>query len=243
MDRTIPTIARTLGTTSPRVARAINRLGIRLSEPKSRGRGRPVRIINESDFERLRDDLGVSPPADSYSREELFVLAALGSETRGFESTRALARASGISPTTAAKLVARLEGQGLIARRRGLTRMSGRVVETDLLEVNRANPDWSRIAPLVCATRPPIATDHTEPTIVPRRFWHLFWNVSPSKLRLDANSDFIAARLLLSNDERAVTWAATHLPASSIERTSMTRGLSEPDRERLRSLAGSRQSA
>jgi hypothetical protein len=118
--------------------------------------------------------------------------------------------------------------------------MSGHVVEANLLEANRDNPAWLRLSPLISATRPPVATAGPAPTIVPRRFWHLFWNVSPATLRLNTNADFVAARLLLSNDRRAVAWASAHLPAASIEKTSTLRGLSEHTREWLQDLARSK---
>lgn len=240
MDITIAATADTLGTTVHRVSRAINRLGIRLTEPKSLGHGRPARVIDEQDIERLRAKLGVTPRTSEHSREEMFVLAALAADTRGFESVRSLARAAGVSPTTAATAARRLEMQGLIIRRRGLARMSGRVVEANLLEANRDDPGWQRLEPLIAATLPPVAATGPEPTIVPRRFWHLFWNVSPATLRVDMNADFIAARLLLSNDQRAVAWAVANLPATAIEKTSTLRGLSEHTKEWLQGLGRSK---
>jgi AcrR family transcriptional regulator len=215
----------------------VERLEIKLSEPKGQRYGPSARTIGAEDVERLRNEIGVTPRTDEYSREELFALAALEQEARGFESMRSLARAAGVSPTTAAATVKRLEARGLITRRPGLARMSGHVIEADLLEANQADPAWVRLAPLLSVTRPPIRDTGPEPVIVPRRFWHLFWNVRPATLRIDTNSDFIAARLLLSNDQRAVTWAATHLPAASIKRTAMARGLSEVEREKILGLA------
>lgn len=237
MDRTIAAIAGELGTTVPRVSRAVDRLGIKLSEPKNPGRGRPVRVIKEQDVERLRGDLGVTPRSSDIPREELFVLAALDADPRGFESVRSLAQAAGVSPTTAAGAVQRLEARGLINRRQGLTRMNGRVKDATLLEANRRDSTWQHIQPLLAATRPPAPAPGPTPSVVPRRFWHLFWNARPATLRIDTNADFIAARLLLSDDQRAVTWAATHLPATSIEKTATLRGLSESDKERIRDLA------
>jgi len=240
MDRTITATAETLGTSVHRVSRAIDRLGIRLSEPKNLGGGRPARVIGERDIDRLRAELGVTPRTREHSREELFVLAALAADTHGFESVRSLARAAGVSPTTAATIAQSLEARGLVGRRHGFARMSGHVVEANLLEANRDGPGWQRLEPLISATRPPVPTAGPKPTIVPRRFWHLFWNVSPAKLHLDANADFIAARLLLSNDQRAVAWAVAHLPATSIEKTSTLRGLPEHTREWIKEFARSK---
>jgi transposase len=241
MDRTITTVAQELGTSVHRVSRAVERLGIKLSEPKNPGRGRPVRVIEERDVEFLRADLGVTPWFSGFAREELFVLAALDADKRGFESIRSLAEAAGISPTTAGRVVRRLEDRGLVSRRQGFARMNGRVKDATLFTANHSEATWRDVESLLAATRPPSPAPGLKPSIVPRRFWHLFWNAKPAALRVNTNADFIAARLLLSNDQRAVAWAATHLPATSIEKTADVRGVSNTDREWIRELAAARQ--
>ena len=237
MDTTLATLAKELGTTPHRVTRAVDRLGIRLVGPVGQGRGRPAKVLHERDVERLRDELGVAPISKEFSREDLFVLAALDRATNGFASMRELSHSAGISPTGASAAVERLEAKGLLSRRPGLTRMNGRVVDAILITIAREGAVWQRTRPLVSVTRPPIPGPGPTPKIVPRRFWHLFWNANPATLSLADHPDYIAARLLLSGDPRAEEWVSAHLPASAIAKASTLRGLRDDERTRLRNLA------
>lgn len=236
MDITIAQAAERLGTSIPRIRRAIERLGI-VTTSTPRGNGRPPRTLNEAGFQRLRDELGSVPPHGSRSREDLKVLAAFNMNPFGFRSRRAVAATAGISPTTASAVVDRLIEEGLVLAVPGLLRNGGRVVNGVILEANRNDKKWSEILGDVLATYLPIPQTTTKAKIVPRRFWHLFWNASPAQLPIREHADFIASRMLLSKDPLAVSWATTHLPASSIERTASLRQVNDRDRQWLRGLA------
>jgi hypothetical protein len=106
-----------------------------------------------------------------------------------------------------------------------------------ILEANQINKKWSEILDDVLATYLPAPRTTTKAKIVPRRFWHLFWNAQPAQLPIIEHADFIASRMLLSKDPLAASWAITYLPASSIERTASLRQVNDRDRRWLRGLA------
>ena len=239
MDITIAEVAERLGTSIPRVRRAIERLGIATTS-KPNGEGRPPRTLNQRGFERLRDELGSVPINRSRSREDLKVLAAFNLNSFGFRSRRAVAASAAVSPTTASAIVDRLIDEGLVVAVPGLVRNAGRVVNGITLEANRHDKKWREILSDVRLTFLPVPPTTAEAKIVPRRFWHLFWNASPAQLPMGEHADFIASRMLLSKDPLAVSWAATHLPVSSIERAASLREVGDRDREWLRGLARAR---
>jgi hypothetical protein len=106
-------------------------------------------------------------------------------------------------------------------------------------EANREGRAWQSALGEIRATQPPAPAQSPTPKVVPRRFWHLFWNATPSKLPISENADFIASRMLLSQDPKAVAWAALNLPGSSIKRTAGLRHVSGHDRQWLLHLADS----
>lgn len=220
-----------MGTSVPRVQRAIARLGI---VPVREGRGRR---LTPNQVGALRDHLGFAPHVPGISREGMFVLAALNARPLGLRSLRAIARAAGVSPTTASRLLHHLVADGLVeARHERLA--EGAVTDAVIYTPNRDSQQWARIVTSLRLVVPPgPAQPRPEPKTVPRRLWHHFWNANPSSLRLPADADYIAARLLRSDDPGAVSWAAASLPASSIEKVAALRGLSERDRGWLRRLA------
>ena len=241
MDITIPAAAKSLNTTENRIARAIQRLGITPSIERGRVRGRPGHVLNAEEFLQLSDELGTTPRDSNFSREELFVLAAFNINPFGFDSMRSVARVAGVSPTTASEIVGDLKNKGLIKRVSGNTRMSGRVTDVTRFEANRDTSPWREAQDQISATRPPAPVLASEPKMVPRKFWHVFWNANPSTLRVAVHADYIASRMLLSLDPLAIAWASVHLPVSSIQQTAELRGVNEHDRGWLRNIAKSRE--
>jgi hypothetical protein len=239
MDITIAEAAEKLGTTIPRIRRAIKRLGVSTTSTPH-GEGRPPRNINDAEFRRLRDELGAAPINSPLSREELKVLAAFNMNPFGFRSRRAVAATAGMSPTTASATVDRLINEGLVLTVPAMLRNGGRVVQGVVLEANRNDEKWSAILGDVLATYLPMPRMTAKPKIVPRRFWHLFWNALPAQLPIIGHADFIASRMLLSKDPSAVSWATLHLPVSSIEKTATLRGVNDRDRKWLFGLAEAR---
>src|SRR6266536_6305467 len=105
--------ARRLGTSLPRVQRAIDRLGLAVE----RRRGGRVRL-SDQELARLRVELGVMPSLEGLGRVETQVLAALARAPRGLAGTRAVARRAGVSPTAAAGALRSLAERRLVRRER-----------------------------------------------------------------------------------------------------------------------------
>jgi len=239
MDITISSAAEALGTSVPRVTRSIESLGIAPKRAAVKGSRRPVRTLTTAQFGRLRQGIGSSRPSDRFSREELFLLSAMNLSPFGFRSARAAASAARISPTTASTALARLVAEGIVSAPIKKVLDSGRVTERVVYEANRKGSAWQSALGEITTTHPPEPVEPPPPRMVPRRFWHLFWNATPSKLSVSENADFIASRMLLSQDPKAVAWAALNLPVGSIERTAGLRHVSEHDRQWLLNLAWS----
>src|SRR6266700_1094121 len=105
--------AAALGTSVPRVRRAVDRLGMSAERTAS-----GVFRLTPRQVDELARELGASPSVPELSRVEIRVLAALSRSPRGVASVREAARRAGVSPTAAAPALARLASSGLTARRR-----------------------------------------------------------------------------------------------------------------------------
>lgn len=228
--------ARRLGTSLPRVRRAIDRLGLEVDQR----RGGRVRL-SESQLERLRGELGVVPSVDGLSRVETQVLAALARAPRGLATVRAVARRAGVSPTAAAGALRSLAGRGLVRREREWV-AAGRARELELIRANVTAPGWAALAPRLAAVRPPARREPRPPSRLPTRLRHLFWNADPSRLDLRRHGGYIAERLLSSHDLDGLAWGARALTARDWEQAARNRGLSAEERALARNLARSERS-
>ena len=232
MDTISPSeAARRLGTSLPRVQRAIERLGLAVDRRSGGG----VRL-DERDLTRLRGELGVSPPVDGLSRVETLVLAALARAPRGLATLRAVGRRAGVSPTAAARALRSLALRGLVRREREWV-AAGRAREVELVRANLTAPKWGAVAPRLSAARPPAGPEPRRPSRLPARLRHLFWNADPSRLDLRAHGGYIAERLLSSGDLDGIAWGARALTARDWEQASRNRGLSAAERALARNLA------
>ncbi len=234
MEVTISEMAEEFETSVPRVTRAMKRLG--LVPMQGLLNDRRVQVLDSSQVAVLEDELGFAPRVGGYTREALFVLAALNLSPYGFRSVHTVSRAASISATTAVKVVARLTEKGLIIVSPQRELLNRKVVTVSTLHANRHHKEWRRLSGQIAMVRLPKQSS-TSPKIVPRRFWHLFWNADPLQLPLAEHADFIATRMLLSDEPQAIAWAATNLPPTSIERTANMRSTPEEDRQWFRSLA------
>lgn len=223
--------AAALRTSMPRLRRAIRDLG---TVPMQEGK---ERHLDASQFDALRKHLGYAAPVDGLTREEIFVLAALNLHPLGIRSIRAVARSASVSPTTAGQAVTHLAAKGLVAAQTERV-IEGAAIDAPIWRVARDGPGWFEIAPAVrTVVLPSRGNATTRPKAVPRRLWHHFWNAEPSKLRLPTDSDYVAARLLRSDDPQALSWAAANLDANSIEKAAGLRGLDDKRRSMIRHLA------
>lgn len=215
----------------PRLSRAIRDLEI---VPTRQG---SERRLTAAQYNALRKRLGFAPQVAALTREEMFVLAALNLHPLGLHSMRAVARAASVSPTTASRAVTHLRSLGLVSTTTERV-VGGEARDATITRVATLSPAWIEIAPAVRKVVLPEGHEPTTPAkAIPQRLWHHFWNAEPSKLRLPADSDYIAARLLRSDDPQALSWAASHLDAASIGKVARLRGVDDKRRSLILHLA------
>jgi hypothetical protein len=224
--------ARRLGTSLPRVQRAIDRLGLAV-ERRPGGRVR----LGDQELTELRAELGVTPSVDGLGRVETQVLAALARAPRGLAGTRAVARRAGVSPTAAAGALRSLAARGLVRREREWV-AAGRARELELVRANVTAPEWPSLAPRLANLRLPARRHELRnPGRLPARLRHLFWNADPSQLDLDAHGGYIAERLLSSHDLDGIGWGASALTARDWDQAARNRGLTSAERALAHNLA------
>lgn len=228
--RLIGEVARALGTTTPRITRCIRRLHI---TPSTTPAGQQ---INVRDVAMIEQDLGSTPAGWDRTREDGFVLAALNQRPLGVRSLRAVARIATVSPTTAAKVTARLILDGLVSVET-VRVVEGGIVDAELFVINRTADQWRTLAPKVRQIILPAPKKSVPAGKVPARLWHHFWNGNPARIRLPADADYVASRLLRVNDPQALAWAAAHLPATAINAVATLRGTTPAERTLLHNLA------
>lgn len=206
MDRlSAAALARQLGTTSPRVARAIERLGIRARTESGRY------LLSRRQAERIRAELGVTPRHQDLSCSELLVLAALRSAPFGLVSKRAVAARSGLSPTAAGRALDSLFRRRLVRREKRVI-AAGSAQEVNLWRVRYENPNFSKLDPILDRVEVP-KREGPLPKRVPARLRHLFWNTAPSQLGVEKNGPYIARRLLQTMDLQGLAWGSEILCA------------------------------
>ncbi|MDH3399018.1 MAG: MarR family transcriptional regulator [Acidimicrobiia bacterium] len=237
MDTLLTTgrVADRLGTTRSRVHRAVTQ-GVVRPETTAGGHLR-FRAVDVALLER---QLGYAPPIAGISREEVLVAAALLGRPLGLRSARAVARAAGISPTTASRALRRLEKKELVRRRRRRV-VLGVPRDVDVWEIDVRNRRWGRLAPMLAdavfpETSEPAAGDGR----VPVWLRHLFWNADVHQLDVRRDGAYIAGRILASDDAQAHAWAVVTLPAEAFLHAARMRGVPRRRAALARNLAAGR---
>jgi MarR family len=225
-------LARELGTSVPRIARATERLGIDARQPN----GRLAFTRNQAD--RIHDALGVTPPVEGLTRSETMALAALRNAPFGLVSARAVARRSGLSPTAATRALDSLLTRNLVLRTREAV-AAGRAREMEVWRSNVAHPRWSEIDPLLDRVKPPQRPGSAADR-VPRHLRHLFWNTAESQLDVSHAGAYVARRLLQTMDIQGLAWGAQALAPEDWRQGAKARGLDPKARQLARNLAQSR---
>src|ERR1019366_8038177 len=128
-------VARQLGTSVPRVVRAVERLGI--DARTSNGR----MLLHDEQVARLRAELGVGASIPGLPPIQVSVLAALRDAPLGLASIRAVARRAGVSPTASARALDALLSVGLV-KREPTVLAAGSARPAELLHLNRRAPRW-----------------------------------------------------------------------------------------------------
>jgi MarR family len=222
-------LARELGTSVPRITRAVERLGIDARQPNGRF------AFTSADADRIRCALGVTPRMDGLSRSETMALAALRSAPFGLVSTRAVGRRSGLAPTSAGRALKSLLSKGLVERTTE-TIAAGRAREAIVWRANPAHPRWAAIDSALDRVRRPERHRGAD-RYVPRRLRHLFWNTAHDQLDVSRAGPYIARRLLLTMDLQGLAWGVQALKAGDWEEAARGRGLDPKARRLAQNLA------
>lgn len=216
-------VARRLGTSAPRVRRALDRMGL----------GSERGGVTNGEFSRLRAELGTRGQVPGLSDSQARVLAALVRAPLGLVSARAVAARAGVAPTSASAALGALAERGLV-RREPVELVSGRAT------VWRARPPatgMGDLAPSLRRIRPPVASRGRPARRIPRDLLHLFWGGDPRRIELPRDGAFVARRLLESPDPEAIAWGRAHLSRTAWARAARLRGLAAPERALARRLA------
>ena len=223
--------ARVLGTSAPRVLRALTDAGV--SAPV----GRRARL-SRGQVDELRVKLGATPPVDGLNRIEAMVAAALARAPLGLASRRAVSRRAGVSPTAAGRAIESL-------RRRGLVRVEKRSLpgrrahDAVVICADYTSPGWSRIAGELARVQPPRADSAPgSASRVPARLSYLFWDTADSQKDVGRAGGYIARRLLQTADPEGLAWGVEHLTRHDWAHAAATRGMAPRVRALARNLAG-----
>jgi DNA-binding transcriptional ArsR family regulator len=228
-------LARELGTSVPRVVRAIERLGLDARQDNGR------MALTGADVVRLREELGDPiPHVPGLTPTEVKTLATLARAPLGLTSARTVAERAGLSPTAASRAIKSLREQGLVtvAQR---TLPAGRARTVELIRLDYGSPHWQQLAGTIAEVHPrPRARRRNPAHSVPPRLRHLFWNTAPSQLRTDRAGGYIARRLLSVADPEGLAWGATNLTANDWRHAARTRGISPQRRALAHNYAAAR---
>lgn len=181
---------------------------------------------------------GIVPHVAGHSREATLVLAGLSRRPLGLRSARAVARASRVSPTTASEVLPGLVEHGLVTLTRRRV-VEGVARDIDVFEIAWAAPGWRKIAAVIGRVVLPSGSAPSLPERVPRRLAHLFWNADLHAVDPGSDGDFVAGRLLLSEDPQGVAWAVGHMPAEALASAGNLRHASVSQRALARNAASS----
>jgi hypothetical protein len=229
--------ARALGTTPPRVRRAVDRLGLRV-------RRNPAGVfeLTPAQLSELAIYLGIVPRVNGLSRIDSQVLAALSRSPRGLASVRTVARRAAVSPTAAGRALETLSARGLVLQQ-DMMLARGRARRERVYRADIASPAWSQLAPQLARIRLPGRKPARQAGRVPPQLRHLFWNTAPDQLDVRTAAPYIARRLISTGDPDGLAWGAANLPATAWEHAAATRGLDPATRALAHNLAKSARDA
>lgn len=230
-----PALARRLGVSLPRAHRLLDAEGV----APAAGHGHK-RQVDPEVAARLVKGIGSVPQrVTGLDRVDMLVLAAVSRAGLGLESARAVARAAGVSPTTAGKSLIRLERRGLIEQRpRRIVQGNPRTANLWLVNLlgSAWTPEIAEVVSQVKLPEPQPGRPSKCPRRVPTRFAHLFWNTDLARVDTVKDSDFIAARMMAADDPDAWVWARSNLPMDSLRNAASLRGVTPRRRALIENL-------
>ncbi len=168
------------------------------------------------------------------------VLVALSCAPLGLSSIRAVARAAGVSPTSASHALGALARRGWVSSE-GRTVPGARAHYVTLWRIDFGHPEWPSMRGRIAAARPfvqgvtPLAPSTHD--VLPRRFAYLFWNAPVRELRVSKHGDYIAHRALMAEDPGLLAWAAAALAPQAWEAAARVRGTDAEHRSLAANLA------
>lgn len=222
-------LARELGTSVPRISRAVERLGIEARQANGRF------AFTEQQADRLRRALGATPKVEGLTRSEAVVLAALRNAPFGLVSIRAVARRSGLSPTTVGRALKPLTSEGLVEQAVEVI-AAGRARKVAVWRANVLHPRWPELDATLDEVKIPKRPKQFG-NRVPPYLRHLFWNTAESQLNLNHAGTYIARRLLQTMDIQGLAWGAQALTPEDWRRGAQARGLDPKVKQLARNLA------
>ena len=222
-------LARELGTSVPRISRAVERLGIDARQANGRF------AFTEQQADRLRLALGATPKVESLTRSEAVVLAALRNAPFGLVSIRAVARRSGLSPTTVGRALKPLTSEGFVEQAVEVI-AAGRARKVTVWRANVLHPRWPELDATLDEVKIPKRPKQFG-NRVPPYLRHLFWNTAESQLNLNHAGTYIARRLLQTMDIQGLAWGAQALTPEDWRRGAKARGLDPKVKRLARNLA------
>lgn len=148
---------------------------------------------------------------------------------------RAIARRTGLSPTTVGRALKPLTAKGLVERAEEVI-AAGRAREVTVWRANVLHPRWPELDMTLDDVKTPTRPDRRGDQ-VPPYLRHLFWNTAESQLDLDHAGAYIARRLLQTMDIQGLAWGAQALAAEDWRRGAEARGLDPKVKRLARNLA------
>jgi DNA-binding Lrp family transcriptional regulator len=164
----------------------------------------------------LKRRIGSVPRIAGFSREELQVLIALSRHPRGLISTRQVAKAAGISPTTASKIVKEMEDRGLVKRE--IARLfDGSVKDRPVYVLNFLAPEWPDLAKRLARATLADLEEQPRGRRLPPRLAAAFWTGNWRDVDVIADPDYVARRIFSEGrfDPEAVAFLG-ELPHGSV---------------------------
>lgn len=229
----LATVARSLGVNRSRVLRACQQGTVECVKDRFGAWQLPQQSVDAL----VRRWGRVPATMDGLDRESILVLTALVRYARGLPSARAAAAVSGLSAMTAADRLTKLRRLGLAQTGQVEVVLRGHATVQEWWR-----PDWSqdgwdaRLAVLHDVELPARPNRHASPGL-PVHVWQLVWNAAPTAIDVDADAEYLAARVLDAHDPEATAWAARRLPGRAWLAAAAHRGRSDADIAFARLLA------
>lgn len=174
------------------------------------------------------------------------MLAAIRRCPLGLPGVGTIVRLCGLDEGTAAACLDRLVGGGYLAMELQPVPCAPVGCTTS---VYRPGPKWLDLWPEVVENLPPLPpprpTRDPEGTAgpLPERFWHMWWNGTPSRLSLPTDANHIAIRLICSRKTTLAlqAWALCNLPTSALRAAASGRNPpDEPTRAMIQNMVAAR---